>query len=270
MVRIPLATDDKYSRGVVAFVTGSLDYPGAAVLGVSAAYRTGVGLVRYVGPESVGNLVLQRRPETVLGSGRAHAWVVGSGVSVRHRTDQTEQAIHEALHSLVPVVVDAGALDLVTERGKSSLVVMTPHVAELSSLMVLVTGRATEWSVDMINRDPLGCALRAANELGVVVSLKGNVTYVASPATAQTHTVFRITSPTTWLATAGTGDVLAGMMGAVLATAQPTTPFDVARCAAAAVYLHGRAATLASAGGPIVALDVAEAIPSVIGEVLAT
>ena len=269
MLRIPLKTDDKYSRGVVGFVTGSLEYPGAAVLGVSAAYRTGVGLVRYVGPASVGDLVLRSRPEVVLGTGRVHAWVLGSGISVLNRSSATEQSIRDAFNANVPVVVDAGALDLVTDLGDAQHVVITPHAAELSRLMTVVTGRPSEWSIDMIHRDPLGAAGRVADELGVIVSLKGHVTYIATPTAGDVRTEFQVTSPTTWLASAGTGDVLAGMMGAILATAQPTTRADVAKCVAAAVYLHGRAAADASAGGPIAALDVVDAIPSVVREVLA-
>ncbi len=270
MLRIPLATDDKYSRGVVGFVTGSLEYPGAAVLGVNAAYRTGVGMVRYVGPDAVSTLVLQRRPEVVLGAGRARAWVVGSGISALNRSSSAEQAIQVALESSAPVIIDAGALDIVAQPRGASHIIITPHVAELSRLMTVLTGRASEWAVDMINRDPLGAAGRVADELGVVVSLKGHVTYVAAPTAGDVRTVFQVTSPTTWLATAGTGDVLAGMMGAIVATAQPVTLADVARCAATAAYLHGRAAAHASAGGPITALDVAEAIPFVMREVLTT
>lgn len=270
MLRIPLTTDDKYSRGVVGFVTGSVEYPGAAVLGVSAAYRTGVGLVRYVGPDSVGELVLGSRPEVVLGSGRTQAWVLGSGISVLNRLAATEQAIRGALDSGVPVVIDAGALDFVTDLAEAQHVVITPHVAELSRLMTVITGRPTEWSIDMIHRDPLGAAGRVADELSVIVSLKGHVTYIAAPAVGDTRTVFQITSPTTWLATAGTGDVLAGMMGAILATAAPTTQTEIAKCVATATYLHGRAAAHASAGGPIAALDVVAAIPSMVREMLTT
>ena len=264
----PQVTDDKYSRGVVGFVTGSKEYPGAAVLGVNAACRTGVGLVRYVGPRSVGKLVLQRRPEVVLGPGRTQAWVVGSGISALNRTEATADSIRFAFDSDVPIVLDAGALDFVTELAGSPRVIMTPHIAELSRLMIFLTGRATEWSTDMIAADPLAAAGRVADELGVVVSLKGHVTHIAAPVTGDVRTVFQVTSPTTWLATAGTGDVLAGMMGSIVATTGPMSLAELSRCAATAVYLHGRAANLASAGGPIAALDVSEEIPSVIREVL--
>ena len=64
-IAVPTADDDKYSRGVLGVITGSHDYPGAAVLGVEAAARTGVGMVRYTGPRAVGVMVLARRPEIV-------------------------------------------------------------------------------------------------------------------------------------------------------------------------------------------------------------
>ena len=68
-LRAPRPDDDKYSRGVVGIRTGSPAYPGAAVLGVEAAWRTGTGMVRFEGADSVARLVLQRRPETVHGGG---------------------------------------------------------------------------------------------------------------------------------------------------------------------------------------------------------
>src|SRR6476646_3403586 len=80
VLRRPTATDDKYSRGVVGIRTGSDRYPGAAVLGVEAAWRAGIGMVRYLGPERAAQLVLARRPETVTADGRVQAWVVGSGM----------------------------------------------------------------------------------------------------------------------------------------------------------------------------------------------
>ena len=84
-LRRPTASDDKYSRGVVGVRTGSDRYPGAAVLGVEAAHRTGAGMVRYIGPARAEDLVLARRPETVTGAGRVQAWLVGSGTDAAAR-----------------------------------------------------------------------------------------------------------------------------------------------------------------------------------------
>lgn len=267
IVSAPKTTDDKYSRGVVGFVTGSLEYPGAAVLGVSAAYRAGVGMVRYVGPETVSHHVLERRPEVVLGAGRVSSWVIGSGIDEMSRTEESTAAMRLALASDVSVVVDAGALDLVPALEQRDRVVITPHSGELSRLMTTVTGQESQWTRDAILEDPRAAAARAANALGVVVCLKGHVTHIAA-LDNDVLTELAVTSPTTWLATAGTGDVLAGIMGAVIATFRPESAQELARCAAAAAFVHGRAASVASAGGPIAALDVAEAVPAAIREVL--
>jgi NAD(P)H-hydrate repair Nnr-like enzyme with NAD(P)H-hydrate dehydratase domain len=82
LLRVPTADDDKYSRGVVALRTGSDAYPGAAVLGVEAAWRAGAGFVRFVGERRAADAVIARRPETVTGSEagstRVGAWVIGS------------------------------------------------------------------------------------------------------------------------------------------------------------------------------------------------
>ncbi len=267
VISIPRETDDKYSRGVVGFVTGSREYPGAAVLGVSAAYRTGVGMVRYVGPKSVGRLVLARRPETVLGIGGVRAWVLGSGVTWPIADSEAESMMKMAIGMGAHIVLDAGALNLVTDQPFRERVVITPHARELSRLMTEASANPAEWSDDIVAQDPAGAAARAATELGVVVCLKGHVTHIAAT-DSDGLTEFAVTSPTTWLATAGTGDVLAGIMGAVIATNEPASARELARCAAAAVFVHGRAASIASAGGPFAALDVVEAVPAAVREVL--
>jgi NAD(P)H-hydrate repair Nnr-like enzyme with NAD(P)H-hydrate dehydratase domain len=110
------------------------------------------------------------------------------------------------------------------------------------------------------------------------VLLKGNITHVTSPANAAgSRFHVQIPAPTTWLATAGSGDVLAGIVGALLATnaapadaelAAGDTLWRVGGLAATAAYLHGYAAELTSAGGPIAALDVAEAIPAAVVAIL--
>ncbi|MDH5146669.1 NAD(P)H-hydrate dehydratase, partial [Microbacterium sp. RD12] len=97
--RAPTVEDDKYSRGVVGVRTGSAAYPGAAVLGVEAAWRTGAGFVRYVGAPSAVAAVLSRRPETVggpdAGRTRIGAWVIGSGTDPDDRSATEAQALRE-------------------------------------------------------------------------------------------------------------------------------------------------------------------------------
>lgn len=251
LLREPTDDDDKYSRGVVGMHTGSDRYPGAAVLGVEAAWRTGAGMVRYVGPAR--DLVLARRPETVTVDGRVQARVVGSGTDRADRRPEEAEALREILGGDVPVVVDAGALDLV--EGASAPLVLTPHDREHAAL------RSARGFPEMADR--AGAARDTAARLGCVVLLKGATTIVTSAGGGAQRTV---TTGVPWLATAGTGDVLAGILGALLATG--VDPFA---CAASAAWIHGRAGAAASSahgGGPLVALDVAEAVASVIGGVL--
>lgn len=256
-VRSPLADDDKYRRGVVALRTGSARYPGAAVLGVEGAWRAGAGLVRYVGDSLPTALVLARRPETVVVEGRAGAWVIGSGTDASARTPYEEQELRALLAADTPVVVDAGALDLAIDA--TAPVIVTPHAGEFSRLCEFAGLSAVG------ERMPL--AIETARHLGVTVLLKGAETVIADPSGA----VRLVRSPTSWLAVAGTGDVLAGIVGALVA-ANPSAA--LADAAASAAWLHGHAAALAAGaqdgapGHPIVALDVAEALPATIGRML--
>jgi hydroxyethylthiazole kinase-like uncharacterized protein yjeF len=250
----PRLDDDKYSRGVLGVLTGSSEFPGAAVLGVEAAVRTGVGMVRYLGPSDVAWLVLQRRPEIVTVSGRVQAWLLGSGTDAGSRTPEQTMQIREALAQGLPSVVDAGALDLLDDA--AGPVVITPHHRELARL--LGTAQLAE-----IAGQPGIWAQRAAQELGVTVVLKGSTTQIAGP---EGH-LHSVSGAPGWLATAGSGDVLAGILGALLAThagAIESTPTVLAELAETAVHLHAEAARLASRGAPIAALDIAEAIPAAI------
>ncbi|MDQ1083323.1 MULTISPECIES: ADP/ATP-dependent (S)-NAD(P)H-hydrate dehydratase [Microbacterium] len=265
--RRPTADDDKYSRGVVGLRTGSERYPGAAVLGVEAAWRTGTGMVRYLGPSRAQDLVLQRRPETVTADGRVQAWVIGSGTDAAERDASETAALRGILSGDLPVVVDAGALDLVP--GASAPMIVTPHARELTRLREAL-GLATEEARDLDVRERL--AVETAEALGGVVLSKGAVTIVAAAGGSSR----RVRSGTSWLATAGTGDVLGGVLGAIVAGAVAAGRAgveDLAACAATAAWVHGRAGSVASlsrgsGGGPIVALDVAEALPGVIAALL--
>ncbi|WP_353809314.1 ADP-dependent NAD(P)H-hydrate dehydratase [Agromyces sp. SYSU T00194] len=262
-IAVPEASDDKYRRGVLGVRTGSREYPGAAVLGVEAAARTGVGMIRYLGPRSVRETVLARRPEAVGVEGRVQAWLIGSGIDPHARTFVLIGELSNALASGLPVVVDAGALDLVgTHVGPT---VITPHHRELATLLA---ARDVEVSTADVAADPAAWAVRAAAETGAVVLLKGAVTHVADPG----GTRLRVALGTPWLAAAGTGDVLGGILGALLATHHEELAADasvLAPLAATAAAVHGLAARRASDGGPIVALDVAEAVPVVLSELLA-
>ncbi len=253
VIAVPTEHDDKYSRGVLGLITGSDQYPGAAVLGAEAALRTGVGMVRYLGPPRASDLVLARRPEAVAGPGRVQAWVIGSGTD--HASFASPDA-DEAMAQGVPVVLDGGALALHTQR--TGPLVITPHYRELARVLSV--------STDEIAGNPASWAVKAAEMLRVTVLLKGHTTYVAGPGIQ-----LSVQSAPTWLATAGAGDALAGILGALVATHSDEIQADeriLARLAATASLIHGLAADRASQGGPLTILDLCEAIPPTIAQLI--
>ena len=258
LIAIPLESDDKYSRGVLGIITGSAQYPGAAVLGVEAALRTGVGMVRYLGPKNARSLVLQRRPEAVTSDGRVQAWLIGSGMDHQTRSDAAAKRMATALEQAVPVVLDGGAFDLHSRA--TGPVVMTPHYRELA--------RVLGTDVADIAAHPADAASDAAQQLGVTVLLKGHSTYIAAPDGTRLVTS---TAPS-WLATAGAGDALGGVLGALVATHWREVTDDggmLARLAATAAVIHGLAAERASRGGPLTVLDLAAEVPGTIAGLLA-
>ncbi|MBW9119378.1 NAD(P)H-hydrate dehydratase [Microbacterium trichothecenolyticum] len=273
-LRRPTAADDKYSRGVLGMRTGSEAYPGAAVLGVEAAWRAGLGMVRYLGPDRAADLVLARRPETVTADGRVQAWVVGSGTDASARTPSDTAALRALLSDTDPVVVDAGALDLAAEATAPRI--LTPHDREHARLRAAL-------GLAHAPADRVGAARETAEATGAVVLLKGAVTVVVAP----DGWAATVEAGTPWLATAGTGDVLAGIIGALVAGAVAqnghTDAVSLAALAASGAWLHGRAAAIAAQGasiagapssppfgdGPITALDVADALPQAVAETLA-
>lgn len=261
LLREPTAVDNKYTRGVVGFVTGSDRYPGAAILGVTAAMRCGIGMVRYLGPKRVGELLLEVRPEVVLGLGRADVWVLGSGIDVDSRLEAPEALdVMTQFSSAQIAVVDAGALALVNFEQHPLRTVLTPHAGELATLLTRL-GKTT--SRAEVEAQPANFAAAAAEMTNCHVLLKGSVSHLATPAGGM-----RSFGPlSAALATAGTGDVLAGMLGSLLAAnheqvvASEKIFEDVIELA---VELHSQAAELSHADGPVAALDVAEAVRKVI------
>src|SRR4051794_16569099 len=258
--RTPVPGDDKYSRGVVGVLTGSAEYPGAAVLGVEGAARAGAGMIRYLGDEGAARYVLQRRPEAVTAPGRVQSWVVGSGMDAGKRSGELREQIDAALGERLPVVLDAGALDLAGTADGPTLV--TPHAGELAGLL---GRRGLDVERRAIEADGAVWAARAAELLGVTVLLKGHTTHVVRP----DGSGFRVQAGPAWLATAGSGDVLAGILGALAGARSAEIAGDpdrFARVAAAGAWLHGRAGERASGGGPVVALDIAEALPATVAD----
>lgn len=266
--KTPTAEDDKYRRGVLGLRTGSAAYPGAAVLSAEAAWRTGVGLVRYTAPlddrepafglPTPAAAVLAARPETVFADdsaasrSRCDAWLVGSGTDPATRSFAEGEAILALLQGTAPVVVDAGALGLVAVARPASPTIITPHRGEFSRLCLAV-------EIDHGTASPSELAAK----LGVTVLLKGSITTIATPA----GRVLSVGPATPWLATAGTGDVLAGVLGALVATHADTVrerPELLAELGASAAVLHDTAARVASRDETIsiTALDVAHALPA--------
>ncbi|WP_413601731.1 NAD(P)H-hydrate dehydratase [Curtobacterium sp. Curtsp57] len=261
-ITVPTGDTTKYRRGVLGVATGSAAYPGAAVMGVDAAVHTGVGMVRYVGPTRATDSVLARRPEVVSGVGRVQAWLVGSGIAADSLDDldeTTADAFRHASDDGVPVVVDAGAIPLVD---LGPLAVLTPHAGELAALLQV--------SRDAVEDDPRGSALRAAERTGSVVLLKGSDTHVVTP---DGSVRLVASSATPWLAAAGAGDVLGGVLGALVAGRAgqgEVGPEELAHLAAAAAVVHGTAARRASGGGPFTMTALIEALPGVVRDLAVT
>jgi ADP-dependent NAD(P)H-hydrate dehydratase / NAD(P)H-hydrate epimerase len=229
---VPGPKDDKYTQGVAGILAGSATYPGAAVLCTGAAVVATSGMVRYAG--SAGQQVLSHWPEVIAApsaraSGRVQSWAVGPGLG----TDDTgAAALWFALETDLPVIADADALtilaahpDLVT--GRTVPTVLTPHAKEFARLAGFPPGD-----------DRVAATRRLADHLGATVLLKGNVTVIADPG----GPVYLSPAGQSWAATAGSGDVLSGIIGALLAAGLPA-----GEAAAAAAFVHARAANLSAA-----------------------
>ena len=281
----PTAESDKYRRGVVGLLVGSDRYTGAALLATGGAVRGGAGMVRLVTFPGAAAAVRLAHPEVIISElaretgnrsgspgldlqdgnsqfpqdvGRVQAWTVGSGMGT---DDAAARRLAAVLATSLPVLIDADGLTLLSRHRellpRPAPTLLTPHAGEL--------GRLLDADPADIEARRLEHARRAASKLGACVLLKGSTTVVAPP--DGLDPVLVNTTGTPWLATAGTGDVLAGLAGALLA--QGLLPPQAAITAA---YLHGLAARLAAAGGsecdlglanasPIGAADVVTALP---------
>src|SRR5450755_333903 len=276
----PTAESDKYRRGVLGILAGSSRFTGAAYLAVGGAVRGGAGMIRLVTAAGAAAVVRQHWPEAVLTvvgdeipaaraiqqAGRVQAWVAGPGFGTEHAS---AVLLAEVLASDLPVLVDADGITLLAEHRellpRVAPTLITPHAGELARL--LGTGR------DAVEARRLEHARKAADRLGVTVLLKGSTTVIAT-ASGSPPVLVNATG-TSWLATAGSGDVLSGLAGALLA--QGLAP---SAAAAVAAYLHGIAGRLAatgaahgsaadagrpvSEGAPIGAADLIDALPAAI------
>ena len=318
----PGANDHKYTRGVVGLWAGSETYPGAAVLAASGAVLAGAGMVRLTAPRRVEDLVLAARPEVVPAAGRSQALVLGPGVDPADtvRADELREVLRPTLAPArdsgggrvadgartgeeasdgatgavpagAPAVVDAGALSILTELLDEGLRctprhVLTPHAGEAAALLTALADSETpeetarQWNRERVEAHPAHAVREICRLSGATVLLKGATTLIAAPH----HPLVSVDSGPGWMATAGSGDVLAGVLGAVLAGAAARWEREVACAAAGAdsaqgvlvdsvaagVRLHALAGAYAAAmpgagvvgagGHPVAALDIAAAL----------
>lgn len=251
---VPGPGDNKYSQGVTGIAAGSATYPGAAVLATGSAVLATSGMVRYAGPAA--DVVRAKWPEvvatgSVTDAGRVQSWVVGPGIGTGH---EGRGVLRQVLSIGVPVCADADATTIMAQspevldaRDPGTPLVLTPHAGEFERL----TGAAP-------GADRVSAVREAARKYAAVVLLKGNTTLVAAPDGRVLVNVAR----GSWLATAGSGDVLSGLVGALLASG-----LDPWLAAGAAAYVHSRAADIAARGVPTSASGVQSAIPEAVRQV---
>lgn len=241
---VPGPHDDKYTQGVTGILAGSSAYPGAAILCSGAAVAATSGMVRYAGTAAAE--VVSHWPEVVAApsapaAGRVQAWVVGPGLG----TDEAGvEALNYALNTDLPVIVDADGLTILSHHphlvsGRDAPTVLTPHAGEFARLAGGAGLPATSDGAPP-GQDRVAATRRLADAFGATVLLKGNVTVIAEPS----GLVYLNPAGGSWAATAGSGDVLSGMIGALLAAGLPPE-----EAAAAAAFVHSRAAN-ASATDP--------------------
>ncbi|MFI6098993.1 NAD(P)H-hydrate dehydratase [Lentzea sp. NPDC051213] len=247
---VPGPNDDKYTQGVTGVAAGSTTYPGAAVLSTGAAVLATSGMVRYAGPAA--DAIRARWPEAVCtgsigDAGRVQAWVAGPGMGTG---PSSREVLRFVLDAGVPVIADADAITLLASnpslwdaRDPDASLVLTPHDREFERL------------AGPVGADRVAAARKAAQRFNAVVLLKGHRTVVAAP----DGRALVNSATSSWPATAGSGDVLSGIIGALLAAG--VDPFLAAGYAA---YVHVLAAELGAGGAPVPASGLMNAIPDAI------
>ncbi|MDQ7992437.1 MAG: NAD(P)H-hydrate dehydratase [Propionicimonas sp.] len=235
---VPTAGDDKYSRGVVGVDAGSHHYPGAAVLVATGAVRGGAGMVRFTGRSEISAAVVERLPNVVGSSGRVQAYVLGSGWGDR---EDGPDVVAGAVASGLPLVIDADALGMLPHRLHPQ-VLLTPHAGELARLLGLAR--------EQVVADPVAAVRQAVVRTGGTVLLKGASQVVATPGTGRVQVA--VPGPA-WTAQAGSGDLLAGICGALLAAGLPAPSAAVAGASIQAIAAAGR--------GPVAPQDLLLPLP---------
>ncbi|HEX9938862.1 MAG TPA: NAD(P)H-hydrate dehydratase [Longimicrobium sp.] len=273
---IPLPEPDqrgsKEERGRILVAGGERENPGALLLAGTAALRSGAGKLRIATVESIaialgiaipearvfalaetkeGAIAPSAGSEVVRLAGGVDAVVLGPGMIDEASATALTRTLLAAVDGPA-LALDAGCFAYLAANPDALLrlegrAVITPHAGEMAKIVGVERGE--------VERDPLATARRAADELGVVVALKGPDTFIASPE----GEAYRYTGGSVGLATSGSGDVLAGIVGGLLARGA-----DPLRAAAWAVYLHGEAGNaLAAATGGIgyLARELGDEIP---------
>ena len=294
---VPGPEDHKYTRGVVQVVAGSAAFPLTGVLCVEGAGRAGAGMVRYVGPEDAAFAILSRFPEAVSGAGKHQCLLVGPGVAPKDSA-RVREALNQAVQAAtsgIPLVLDAGAIDLypqiISQIPGGTLThrtILTPHAGEAARLLSTLGAGGGRGGVSRaeVEASPAAWVQYLADKTGATVLLKGAVTLIASAE----GTMFSQAGAPYWTGTAGSGDVLAGIVGAVLAqhqaraeqTGHQLSPSQVSAAVASAAWVHARAARKAAGlpfscsqpdsvnnlGAPVVATDIARQVPGAIAYAL--
>lgn len=270
----------KYQRGVLGLIAGSSLYPGAAQLTARAAVNCGIGLLRTHVPEDIAPLLAVAAPETVpldddqireaLSSARRYvhgrgakisAWAIGPGLD--SRTPPTG-VIAEVFASRQPAVIDASGLELVPAGPSEQPRVLTPHAKELR---MLLRRAGVSVTIEEITADPIRWTRWAALSYNAVVLLKGPTNYIVAPdgsSLVVSHTASQ-------LATAGSGDVLTGILGYLLSDSsltgvsglQTVSNRRMMELAACAAVIHGQLGRVTSVDGTVSASRLIDHLPAV-------
>ena len=239
----PDARSDKYSRGVLGIDAGSDAYPGAGVLSAYGAVHAGAGMVRFLGASGPAAIIGAQLPNVVFSPGRVQAHLLGSGWGERADGADVRAA---ALDSGLPTLVDADGLRHLPDRVPDSWL-LTPHAGELARLL--------DVSRDWVEDDPVRAVHAAVDQTGATVLLKGATQVVAAPGRPETGVA--LPGPA-WTAQAGSGDVLGGICGTLLAAGLPARR-------AALVGASVQAWTARTHPGPLPPQELARRLPEAIG-----
>ena len=228
---IPKSYDDKYTQGVTGIFAGSRLYPGAAILTSGAAVIATSGMVRYSG--SATQQIALHWPEvittpTLEENGLVQAWIIGPGIGMSNNTKKTTNFLFK---SDKPLIVDADALSIIAEDinlilERNSPTIITPHLKEYKRF----TGH-------LFGVDRVAAARSLAKSLNVVVLLKGKITVISEPY----GVTYINNSDHSWSATAGSGDILSGIIGALLSSG-----LTAIQAAVTATFIHTKAACIAA------------------------